>query len=163
MDARGKDQVRRVYLRSLYDCEKLCGRTLTEPGRIKDRAACRCSLPGFDAATWDRRASLGAAEEAEQIAESLRVHIERHGLAVDFDLDTDGCPWGWVVSRFATSVMDYVGSRDADSRIRSQNPRLWRRTMRDEEEPTRLLGWVRYAERIEDATFDFYHEVVSSL
>ncbi len=163
MDATGKDQVRRVYLRSLYSCEKMCGRTLTEPGRMKDRAACRCSLPGFDPATWDPSGNPDAAHEAEETALALQGHAEHQGVALDFDLDVDGCPWGWVVSRFAGSVMDYTGKRDSGSPVRSPNARLWRRTMRDAEEPTRLLEWVRYAERVEDGTFDYYHEVASKL
>jgi hypothetical protein len=161
VDAQGEQQVRRVHLRSLYDCEQLCGRTSTDPGRMADRRACRCSLPGFDSSTWDPAACPEAAAEAEGLHESLIAHAANQGVALEHDLDTDGCPWGWVVSRFASSVAAYIEPRSSDSPVRSQNARLWRRTMRDETEPTRLLDWVRYAERIEDGTYSYFHEVAS--
>ncbi len=157
----GKEHVRRVYLRPLYDCKQLCKLTATDPGDMRVRRACRCSLPGFDSATWDPAAHPEAASEAEDLAATLRVHALAQGVALEFDIDADGCPWGWAVSRFALSVAVYIEPRSADSPVRSQNARLWRRVMRDEDEPTRLLDWVRVAERFEDSTYNYYHEVLA--
>lgn len=92
----------------------------------------------------------------------MQALADIQGVALDFDLDRDGCPWGWVVSRFATSVMDYVGRRDAESSRRDVNVRMLARIMRDPEEPTRLLEWVRYAEAVEDGAFGHYWEVRNS-
>jgi hypothetical protein len=149
-------------LRLLYDCADICGRTRTNEGRMKDRAACRCSLPGFDPARWDPAVSLDAAAQVEALADELRALASIQGVGLDFDLDRDGCPYGWMVSRFAGSVMDYVGRRDSDSIKRDINVRLLGRIMRDPEEPTRLLDWVRYAETIEDGAYQHGREVASS-
>lgn len=140
----------------------MCGRTATDEGRAKDRAACRCSLPGFDPATWDPSASPGAAAEAEIKAQTVAMLADAQNVPLDFELARDGCPWGWVVSRFATSVMAYVGRRDPESVVRGQNTRLLARLLRDPEEPTRLLELVSYAEHFEDAAYAHYWEVKGS-
>jgi hypothetical protein len=157
--ANGTPGQRIVRLRSLYDCADMCGRSRADDGRMQDRAACRCSLPGFDSARWDPAASPDAAAQAEALADELRVLAEVQGVSSDFDLDRDGCPWGWVVSRFANSVMEYAGRRDFDSVRRDQNPRLW---LREPKPDRRLLDWIRYAETVEDGAFSYGAKVAAS-
>lgn len=147
-----------MRLRSLYDCEDMCGRTRSDEGRAKDRAACRCSLPGFDAARWDPTASPEAAAQADQLADELRVLADVQGLDVDFDLDRDGCPWGWVVSHFAASVSRYSSPRDGDSVRRGQNTRLW---LRDPNPDARLLDWVAHLEAVEDGAYAYGAKVAA--
>jgi hypothetical protein len=149
-DAKGR---KRVSLRVLYSCEEQCGRTRTSAGDPRARAASRCSLPDFDPERWDPSADLGAAADAEWRA------AEIHG--VDFELDRDGCPFGWALSPFAQSVAVYMGQRETDSRVRSPSLRLSRRMLRDEIEPEDLILAVEYAEAHEDGAFARFHEVCS--
>jgi hypothetical protein len=146
----------------MYDCADICGRTRTDEGNMRTRAACRCSLPGFDSSRWDRTAHPDAAAQVEALADELRALASIQGVTLDFDLDRDGCPYGWMVSRFPSSVMDYVGRRYVDSARRDVNVRLLGRIMRDPEEPTRLLDWVRYAETVEDGAYQHGREVAAS-
>lgn len=163
MAPRDGKNVPTVRLGVLYDCEEMCGRTAKDAGRMKDRAACRCSLPGFDPQRWDPAASPDAAADAELRADTMQCQAQSRGIALDFDLDRDGCPWGWVVSRFPASVMVYTGTRGSDSPVRSQNLRLLGRVLRDPEPPNRLLEHVAHAETLEDAAYSHYHREAASL
>lgn len=118
----------------------------------------RCSLPDFDPAKWDPRADRSAAAEADDLLGTLRGLASKQRLTLDHELDRDGCPWGWVVSRWATSVAAYMGRRDSDSEVRGINQRMLARLMRGDDTDD-LLGWVAYAEAVEDGAFRFYHEV----
>lgn len=154
--------VRTVRLRPLYDCADMCGRTRTDPGDMRARAACRCSLPGFDPTRWNPAAHPDAAAEAEAKAAEMVAIAAKQRVPLDFDLDQDGCPWGWVVSEFAGSVLAYTSRRDPDSVKRDRNIRLDARVMRDPEVPERLLELVQRLESYEDAAYRLYHEVVNS-
>jgi hypothetical protein len=102
----------------------------------------RCSLPGFDPARWSSAANPGAAADAERLASTMLHQADGRGMAVDFELDRDGCPRGWMLSRFVGSVLPFTSPRGSESPVRGQNVRLLGRVMRDPEEPTRLLDWV---------------------
>jgi hypothetical protein len=157
----GGQTIRRVRLQQLYDCESICRRTTTSEGDMSMRRACRCSLPGFDSSTWDRAANPGAAEEAEQLAGTVRMAALARRLHLDFDLDRDGCPYGWAVSHFGHTIEQYTGTRDADSPVRSMNMWLLARAIRDDV-PDRLRHWVTHAEALEDGAFSHYRRVVDS-
>lgn len=148
-----RNDVRRVGLRALYSCEEQCGRTRTDPGDFKSRAASRCSLVDFDPEAWDPNAYPVVAAEAEEKFQEIQDLILAGRLSLDIDLDLDGCPWGWALSPFAESVAAYTGRRDEHSPARSQNLRLLRRVLRDEDEPTGLLEAVEVAESYEDGVF----------
>ena len=141
----------------LYDCAKDCGRSPGKPGDRAARAAMRCSLPGWDPATWDRKRDLEAASEAEDRAEQLAYMAREQRVELDHDLDRDGCPWGWVVSRWALSVNSYAGQRSADG-PRSINPRMLALLVRGDA-PQDLAGWVSYAEALEDGAHGFIAKV----
>jgi hypothetical protein len=147
-----------VRLRVLYSCESLCERTATEPGNMRARAACRCSLPGFDPQRWDPAAHPGAAAEAKALAAEMVAHAANRNIPLDFDLDRDGCPRGWMLARFPNSVQVYAGTRGMDSPLRMLPNRL---RFRDPPPSTRLLEWVDYAEALEDGAISYYHEVVN--
>jgi hypothetical protein len=158
---RGGKHVTVVYLRTLYDCEALCQKGPDDDGDMRARAACRCSLPGFDPARWDPDACPGAAADAERLVSELEGHAYHAGFPLDHVLDRDGCPRGWADSTFGASVMRYAGTRSHDSPQRSLNVMMLGRVMRDEETPTRLLELVRYGEAAEDNCMAHYHGVVS--
>ena len=125
---------------------------------MRARAAMRCSLPDFDPAQWNPRADRSAAAEADDLLGTLRGLAHKCRIELDHDLDRDGCPWGWAVSRWATSVAAYMGRRDVDSEVRATNTRMLARLMRGEQSQD-LLDWVAWAEATEDAALRFYHEV----
>jgi hypothetical protein len=118
-------------------------------------------LPDFDPSTWDPAADKQAARDAEWRASEITGLAKARGVPLDFDLDRDGCPWGWAASRYAMSVSEYTGQRSTDSPIRSQNPKLWRRAMRDEVEPTELFEAVSLLEACEDGCFAQFHDAVN--
>lgn len=102
------------------------------------------------------------AEEAERRAAELSGTAARQGIDLNLDLDRDGCPWGWALSRFASSVECYVGRRDDKSPVRAQNLRLLRRVLRDDEEPTELLAAVELYEAYEDGAYALFREIKNS-
>lgn len=160
----GGKPVRTVRLRALYDCRGMCGREAGKPDSPETtaaRAAFRCSLPDFDAARWDPSADkLAAAEAGSALAELAAVaHHQRHEL--DHDLDRDGCPWGWVVSGFASSVSRYMGARSADSPTRTTSAWMLARIAQPGPMPTRILEAVDLAEAHENNAFAYYHKVIS--
>lgn len=145
-----------ISLRVFHSCAELCGRTRDNPaGDRKARAAARCSLPDFDPAAWDPDADPEVAAEAESLAAMIHTHD------IGFELDTHGCPWGWRLSGFATSVERYIGKRSVDSPIRGQNLLLMRRMLRDEEVPERLVEMVTLAEAYEDGVYAKYNGIRS--
>lgn len=148
---------KRLRVISLYDCAKDCGRKPGSRGDRAARSAMRCSLPGWDPATWDRAADRDAAAEAEERAERLHHIAREQGIELDHDLDRDGCPWGWVVSRWATSVAAYTGTRSAEG-ARSVNPRMLAALIRGDA-PHMLTEWVAAAESFEDAAHSFIARV----
>jgi hypothetical protein len=159
---RGGKHVKVIYLRTLYDCSALCQRHSGSEGNDAVRAAYRCSLPGFDPARWDPAAHPESATDAERMAESLQGQAVRSGIALDWDLDRDGCPRGWADSFFGGSVMRYAGARSRDSHLRTLNALQLGRILRDEEPPTRLLELVRYGEAAEDNAYEVFRQVVNS-
>jgi hypothetical protein len=159
-EVRGEKHVTVVHLRALYDCAAICQREGGDEGDPAVRAACRCSLPGFDSSRWDPAAHPRAAAEVEGKLLTLEAHAAKAGFALDHVLDRDGCPRGWADSHFGASVMRYAGTRSCESPMRSLNIRLQGRVMRDEEPPTRLLDLVDYGIAAEDNALAYYHEVV---
>lgn len=121
----------------------------------------RCSLPDMDPATWDPEADKVAASDAEYAAATLVSFADRQQLDLDFELDRDGCPWGWATSRWSVSVSEYMGQRSTDSPVRSLNPKLWRRMMRDEAEPTELLDAVALLAAYQDGAYAQFHEILN--
>jgi len=163
--AEGGKHVRTVRLRALYDCREMCGR---EPG-IPDseettarRAACRCSLPDFDPARWDTAADKRAAGEAGSALAELEAVAHHQRYELDHDLDRDGCPWGWVVSTFATSVARYMGPRSADSPARGTSAWMLSRVAQPGPMPTRWLELVDRATAHEDNAYAYYHRVLTN-
>lgn len=153
-----------MRLRALYDCRDICGRVPGKPDSEETtacRAACRCSLPDFDPARWDENADrLAAAEAGSKLGELIALaHHQRFEL--DHDLDRDGCPWGWAVSTFATSVANYMGQRSADSPARNPSAWMLARLAQPGPMPVRLLELVDRATAHEDNAFAYYHKVVS--
>jgi hypothetical protein len=139
----------------------MCDRTATCPGEDRLRRASRCSLPDFDQSRWDRAADKHAARDAEGRADMLIGEARAQGIALEYDLDRDGCAWGWALSIYAQSVSEYMGQRDTSDPRRSQNPRLWRRVMRDEDEPTELLDAVALLTAYEDGAFSQFADAVA--
>ena len=157
----GGKHVRTVRLRALYDCAEMCGRTATDPGDMRTRAACRCSLPGFDSSTWDPNADRLAAADAQSTLDDLIAVAHHQHVELDHDLDRDGCPWGWVVCRFATSVGAYLGTRGVDSPLRSSSPWLLAKLAQPGPMPTRLLELVDRSTAHEDNAYAYYHQVLA--
>ncbi len=159
---RGGQSVKVVRLTVRYDCWQVCQVSDENPdGDMASRAACRCSLPGFDSSKWDPSADPRAAADAERLASDVAGHAYQAGISLDFDLDRDGCPRGWADSHFGATVMRYAGARSLDSPVRTQNVRLLGRVLRDEEPPTRLLDMVAYGEAAEDSCLAWFREVVN--
>lgn len=48
------------------------------------------------------------------LAHDVGVSVASRDEASGHDLDTDGCPLAWVLSRFAQWLMPFVGERDWD-------------------------------------------------
>ena len=156
----GGKHVRTVRLRTLYDCASMCGRTRTNAGDMDARAACRCSLLDFDPARWDPDVDPYAAAEAESKLQELQAIAHHQRVDLEHDLDVDGCPWGWVVSGYATSVARYMGSRTVESSARTPSAWMLARIAQPGEMPTRLLEAVDMAQAHEDNAFAFYHRTV---
>lgn len=143
--------MRTVHLRTLFDCESLCQMHPEQPdGDPHARAACRCTLPGFDHARWDPDACPDAAREAEQLLSSLVHGAEQQGISLDHDLDRDGCPFGWAASHFSATVAACSSPRDASSPVRSQNALLW---LREPRASQHLIKSVQYLEAVEDGAY----------
>jgi hypothetical protein len=82
------NRAKRVKLRSLYDCDQLCGRGGTCPGDRERRAAHRCALPDFDRRAWlDVEADDMAIVLAQEVGDLLAGRSDE-----PWDLDVDGCP-----------------------------------------------------------------------
>jgi len=154
----GLRDTHKIRLGPIYSCEEMCGRTALSPGDLAKRAACRCSLVDFGPEAWDRDADPGAAFEAEWRAEEINALALSQRIKLDFDLDRDGCPWGWAQSRFALYVASFMGSRTSTSTTRTPSLRMTRRMIRDDEEPLELYEWARLAEAWEDGSYSLYHE-----
>lgn len=148
---------RHLRVLPMYDCAKMCGRRRGEPGNLRARAAMRCSLPDFDPAAWDARAHRDAAATAAELLDHLRYVAEELEIDIEHDLDTDGCPWGWVVSRWATGVAAYLGTRSPDGG-RSLNPLMLARLVRGDAPPD-LVEWVRYLEALEGAAWGRFYKL----
>lgn len=136
----------------------MCGRTAESEGNRSQRAACRCSLIDFDPEAWDREADPAAAFEAEWRAQEIADLATHQGIELDFELDRDGCPWGWAQCRFVLHVASFTGQRSADSPLRTPSLRMTRRMLRDDEEPLELFDLVCLAEGWEDGCFALYRE-----
>lgn len=143
-------------LAPLYSCEQLCGRCDGKPGDPKVRAAMRCSLPDFDPASWDPTADPEAAAEAERFAGDLVGSAANQGNDLDLDLDRDGCPWGWALSRFASTVRQYVGRRSLDDPRRSLSLRMEWILRRADERPDRVIEAVEHLENHEDGALALF-------
>ena len=124
------------------------------------RRACRCSLPGFDASTWDPAANPDAAHEAEQLAADVAAVARSRGVPLDFELDRDGCPFGWAVSRFPGSVTAYTGATTGEG-PRSMNTWLLALAIRGEVSD-RMRDAVTRLEALEDGAYAAYRRVVNS-
>lgn len=160
MSAQGEKHVRTVRLRSLYDCREMCGRTAGSSGEPSCRAAARCSLPDFDRALWDPQADRLAAAEAQSKLDELIGSAARQNYDLDHDLDRDGCPWGWAISGFATSVTRYLGARSTDSPVRSTSPWLTARAAQPGPMPTRMLELLDLAAAHEDNAYAYFQRVI---
>jgi hypothetical protein len=75
---------------------------------------------------------------------------------LDFELERDGCPWGWAQSRYVQELSSFVGTRGVDSATRSPSLRLLRRMTMDEREPIELLDAVRETEAWEDGAWAYF-------
>jgi len=159
--AEGGKHVRTVRLRTLYDCAEMCQRSPGTAGDADMRAACRCSLPDFDPARWDPKADRMAAAEAGSKLEELLALAHHQRANIDHDLDRDGCPWGWVVSPYATSVARYMGSRSLESGARSPSPWMLARVAQTGPMPVELLEAVDRATAHEDNALAYYHRTVN--
>lgn len=156
IDEKGR---KRIGLQSLYSCRDMCGRRGSDAGDPTSRAAARCSLPDIDPTTWDPSTNPEAAREAEERAAEMMGLAERQGLDLDFDLDRDGCPRGWALSTFATSVSRFMGRRGPSSSMRTANDRTQWHVIHDAARPDRLLDAVEIAEAAEDGCFSLYAEI----
>lgn len=117
-------------------------------------------MPDFDPHDWDPSAHKEAAENAEWRGSILRGLWAAQRLHLDWDLDRDGCPWGWVQCNYAAEVASYVGRRDTRSPVRSLNVRLLGQVMRDAAEPTELLEAVQQLENWEDSAYAQFRQMV---
>lgn len=121
----------------------------------------RCSLPGFDPAAWDPNADEDAAEQAERYASDLIASAANQGVHLDLDLDRDGCPWGWANSRYASSVLQYVGRRGrGDDPRRSLSLRMEWLLRRAPERPDRHIEAVELIENHEEGALALYQREI---
>ena len=147
---------------SLYSCARDCGvKPESRDGDMQVRAAMRCSLPGFDPDTWDSRSDRATARHAESLMDETRALFRNAGLPFEHDLDLHGCPWGWACSVYASSVLQYAGTRDADSPRRQPSNRMLWLLQHSAERPTEILDAVATLEAHEDGAFALFHEVRS--
>lgn len=70
------------------------------------------------------------------------------------NLDTDGCPWAFVLSRFGQSLLRYLGTRTWEGQ-RHRSLLLERRMLRDEHDADAELLWeaVSLYEAHEDGAY----------
>lgn len=138
----------------------MCGLTPANPcGDRRARAASRCSLPDWDPSTWDRKADRAAAGDAETKAGEIMDELAKAGVHLDFELDRDGCPMGWAVSRFARSVAGFQGTRTLDDPRRTPHYSMTRAIQRDDANTDRIITAVERLEAAEDGAFALYHEI----
>ena len=133
----------------MYDCEQLCGRGPGSPGDPRRRAANRCALPDFDIALWQTEPLNN---EAELMSQSVGANIANRHQEKGHDLETEGCPWSWVLSEFAQSVVPFVGHRGWSTPW--QNSMLFERVMlRAEEDPSLLFDAVQMYQAHADGAY----------
>lgn len=151
-------------MRPLYDCRRLCERAPEQghSGDPKVRAAMRCSLPDFDPLAWDPSAEPEAAAEAEQLASHLVGQAAETGVHIDFELDRDGCPMGYRLSRFGLSVEEHVGRRSIDDERRQPSLAMEWLLRRAPERPDRVLEAVAVVEAHEDACYRLFNRLRKS-
>jgi hypothetical protein len=160
---RGASTVKVVRLTVRYDCSQVCGMTDENPsGDMASRRACRCSLPGFDSATWDPEADPRAAADAERLASDLAGHAYQAGISLEgFELDVDGCPRGWADAAFGVSVMRYAGARTYDEPRPAMTARMLGKTMHPDENTERLQNMVDCGIAVEDRCYAWFRQVVN--
>lgn len=138
----------------------MCGRCPDAPqGDLVARAAARCTLTDFDPSRWDPNGDPDTAAEAEHAAGDLVGFASRQGIDLDYELERDGCAWGWVVCGYSNSVLRYVGQRSTKSPIRQYPPRMIWQMHRAAVEPKEIFEAVELVEAYEDGCFALLHEI----
>lgn len=91
-------------------------------------------------------------DDAAMMADAIGTSIATRQQETGHDIETDGCPWSWVLSRFAQSAMPYVGHRGWTAP--RQNSLLFERAMlRGEEDPGLLFEAVQLYQAHEDGAY----------